>query len=131
MILVDTSAWIEFDRATGSTVDAALTALIAQGGTSIAVTEPVLTEVLAGAKSEARHADLRRLLFSFAWIPCDPIADFEGGARLYRTCRASGVAPSGLLDCVISSIAIRTSSSVLAMDGDFERISRVAPLHLA
>ncbi len=131
MILVDTSAWIEFDRATGSSVDAALTALIAGGGTSLAVTEPVLMEVLAGARTESRHDDLRRLLLSFALIPCDPVADFEGAARLYRSCRAGGVTPRGLIDCLIASIAIRTSSSVLAADGDFEHISRIAPLRIA
>jgi predicted nucleic acid-binding protein len=130
VILVDTSAWIEFDRATGSPVDAALTAMIGQGGGSLAVTEPVLMEVLAGAKTEKRHDDLRRLLFSFEWIPCDSLADFEGAARLYRACRAGGVTPRGLVDCLIASIAIRTSSSVLAFDGDFQQISRIAPLRL-
>lgn len=130
VILVDTSAWIEFDRATGSPVDAALTAMIAGGGATIAVTEPVLMEVLAGAKTEKRHDDLRRLLLSFEWIPCDPVADFEGAARLYRSCRAGGITPRGIIDCMISSIAIRTSSSVLAIDGDFDQISRIAPLRL-
>jgi predicted nucleic acid-binding protein len=130
VILVDTSAWIEFDRATGSPVDVALTGLIAQGGATLAVTEPVLMEVLAGAKSEKRHDDLRRLLLSFEWIRCDPLADFEGAARLYRSCRAAGITPRGVIDCMIASIAIRTSSTVLAMDGDFQQIGRVAPLRL-
>jgi predicted nucleic acid-binding protein len=130
VILVDTSAWIEFDRATGSSVDAVLTSMIGEGGASLAVTEPVLMEVLAGAKTEERHDDLRRLLLSFEWIPCDPLADFEGAARLYRACRARGVRPRGIIDCMISSIAIRTSSSVLAFDGDFQQISRIAPLRL-
>ena len=62
MVLVDTSAWIEFDRATGSPVDVALTAMIAAGEATIAVTETVHLEVLAGAKDERRHDDLRRLL---------------------------------------------------------------------
>ena len=53
----------------------------------MAVTEPILMEVLAGAKTDKRHEGLRRLLFSFEWIPCDPLADFEGAARLYRSRR--------------------------------------------
>ncbi len=63
-------------------------------------------------------------------VPCDPLADFEGAARLHRACRARGVTPRGIIDCMVSSIAIRTSSSVLAFDGDFEQISRIAPLRL-
>lgn len=82
MILVDTSAWIEFDRATGSSVDTALTPRIGEGGASLAVTGSVLVEVAAGAKTEKRHDDLRRLLLTFEWIRGDPLADFEGAARL-------------------------------------------------
>jgi predicted nucleic acid-binding protein len=48
VILADTSAWIEYDRATGSAVDRRLTALIGDGS-PVAVTEPVIMEVLAGA----------------------------------------------------------------------------------
>lgn len=49
MILVDTSAWIEFDRATGSPVDLRLTQLI-RDTDDVAVTEPVIMELLAGAR---------------------------------------------------------------------------------
>ncbi len=41
VILADTSAWVEFDRATGSEIDERLTALIRDGG-PLAVTEPVI-----------------------------------------------------------------------------------------
>jgi hypothetical protein len=41
MILADTSAWIEFDRATGSPVDVRLTELI-RDNHELAVTEPVV-----------------------------------------------------------------------------------------
>ena len=61
MILADTSAWVEYDRATGSAVDQRLTALIAADG-PLVVTEPVAMELLAGARSDQREVDLRRLL---------------------------------------------------------------------
>ena len=51
MILADTSAWVEYDRATGSTTDRRISELIATEE-PIAVTEPVIMEVLAGARSE-------------------------------------------------------------------------------
>ena len=44
MILADTSAWVEYDRATGSAVDLRLRDLIAADG-PIAVTEPVIMEM--------------------------------------------------------------------------------------
>ena len=129
MILVDTSAWVEYDRATGSETDQRLAELISTGG-DIAVTEPVLMEVLAGARDERRATDLRRLLTSFGWIAAEAQTDFEGAARVYRACRREGVTPSGLIDCMIASIALRSGSAVLAADADFERMSRVIPLTL-
>jgi predicted nucleic acid-binding protein len=55
MILADTSAWVEYDRATGSAVDQRLADLIAgiDDEGPLAVTEPVIMEVLAGARTDA------------------------------------------------------------------------------
>lgn len=102
MILADTSAWVEFDRATGSPVDLRLTDLI---GTTddVAVTEPVVMEVLAGAKDDARKQDLRRLLHRFALLRFDAAIDIEGAARIYRTCRRAGVTPNGMVDCMVAA----------------------------
>lgn len=130
MILVDTSAWVEFDRATNSPTDKTLSRLIASGGSDLAGTEPILMEILAGAKDETRHDDLRRLLTSFAWIPCDPVADFDGAARVYRACRSAGVTPRGLIDCMIFSIAMRSGSTLLTADRDFDQIARILPLRI-
>ena len=134
MILVDSSAWVEFDRATGSTVDQRLTSLIAGGNANtpdaVGVTEPVLMEVLAGARDAKRHDDLRRLLTSFEWVPSDAVTDFEAGARIYRSCRAAGLTPRRLVDCMIAGIAIRSGARLLAADQDFEQMATVVPLQL-
>jgi hypothetical protein len=61
VILVDTSAWVEYDRAKGSPVERRLTQLIAADD-QLAVTEPVIMEVTAGARSDDREDALRRLL---------------------------------------------------------------------
>lgn len=128
MILADTSAWVEFDRATGSPVDHRLTGLIQTG--ELAVTEPVLMEVLAGARDANSAARLRRLLTSFGWIPAEAQTDFEAAAKVYRDCRAAGITPRGLLDCMIAAIAIRSGSALLATDADFAVMATVVPLAL-
>jgi predicted nucleic acid-binding protein len=130
VILVDTSAWIEYDRGTESDTHLTLRALIAAGDPDLAVTEPVLMEVLAGASDEERRTDLQRLLDSFGWIRFDPAADFTGAAKLYRACRASGVTPRSLIDCMIANIALRTGSELLAADRDFHEMTKVVPLRL-
>ncbi len=129
MILADSSAWVEFDRATGSRVDQRMTELIAGDG-ELAVTEPVVMEVLAGARTDAAEADLRRLLQRFPLAQLDPVSDFDAAARIYRRCRAAGVTPRGLLDCLIAAVAWRHEAPLLAYDVDLARIAAVvgAPL---
>lgn len=94
MILADTSAWVEYDRASGSAVDLRVRELIAGEG-PLCVTEPVVMEVAAGARSDALEADLRRLLRRFALLRFDPVADFDAAARVYRSCRRAGLTPRG------------------------------------
>ena len=124
MILADTSVWIEYDRATGSAVDRRLADLIEEDG-PLAITEPVLMEVLAGARTDAREADLNRLLRRFALLAFDPVADFDAAARIYRRCRKVGVTPRGLVDCVIASVAWRLDASLLTSDADLVRVATV------
>lgn len=124
MILADTSAWVEFDRATGSAVDVRLTELIAEDG-PLAVTEPVVMEVLAGARTDARGHDLRRLLQRFYLHPVDPTPDFEAAARIYRQCRKKGITPRGLLDCLITAIAWRNGATLLAYDIGLHRVAGI------
>ena len=130
MILADTSAWIEFDRATGSPANLALRSLIAEGGGNLAVTEPVAMEVLAGAKDATSHLDLHRLLHSFQWIPVDVATDFTGAAKIYRACREAGITPRSLIDCMIANIALRSGAELLAADRDFAALKKVVALRL-
>lgn len=124
MILADTSAWVEFDRATGSSVDARMTDLIGSGG-PLTVTEPVVMEVVAGARDDRRERDLRRLLSSFRQLPFDPVADFEAAARIYRRCRKSGITPRGMVDCMIAAVAWRRGAALLSNDADLDRVATV------
>lgn len=129
MILVDSSAWVEYDRATGSQADIRLSELIGTDG-PVAVTEPVIMEVMAGARSDKREADLRRLLLRFRLLPFDPVADFDGAARIYRQCRRAGITPRGLIDCMIAAVALRTEAALLACDADLDNVARVVGLRL-
>jgi predicted nucleic acid-binding protein len=129
VILADTSAWVEYDRATGSAVDRRLTTLITAGG-PVAVTEPVIMEVLAGARSDQRESDLRRLLLRFELLPFDVVADFDGAAHIYRRCRRAGVTPRGMIDCMIAAVALRRGATLLSHDVDMHRLAEVTGIGL-
>ncbi len=129
MILVDTSAWVEFDRATGSSVDTGLTELIATTD-DVAVSEPVIMEVLAGARDDRRARDLRRLMDRFPLMRFDAAVDFDAATRIYRTCRRSGVTPRGMVDCMIAAVALRHGASMLAADSDLDRVAEVMGIEM-
>ena len=129
MILVDTSAWVEYDRATGSPAHRRLAQLITDDD-PVAVTEPVVMEVVAGARSDQREADLRRLLHRFHLLRFDVAVDFDAAARIYRACRRVGVTPRGYVDCMIASVARRNGATLLARDADINRVAEVVGVAL-
>jgi len=129
VILADTSAWVEYDRATGTAVDRRMTELVV-AGVELAVSEPVIAEVAAGARNDRRERDLRQLLGSFALLHCDASVDLDGAARIYRQCRRAGVTPRGLMDCVVAAVAMRHGAAVLAHDDNLARIASAVPLSL-
>jgi predicted nucleic acid-binding protein len=129
VILVDSSVWVEYDRATGSAPHLRLRRLIESAG-PVAVTEPIIMEVLAGARDDRREADLRRLLGRFALLSFDAVSDFDGAVRVYRRARAAGVTPRGMIDCMIAAVAWRHGATLLAQDADMDRVARVIGIEL-
>lgn len=129
MILADTSAWVEYDRATGSEVDQRITELITTDG-PLMFTEPVLMEVLAGARSDVREEDLRRMLLRFGLAHFDAVTDFDAATRIYRRCRQAGVTPRGMVDCMIAAVAYRRALALLAWDADMFRVAKVIGIEL-
>lgn len=130
MILADTSAWVEYDRATGTAVDLRMTGLITDESDELAVSEPIIAEVMIGARSERHERDLRQLLRSFTLLPCLATSDFVGAERIYLACRRAGITPRGLVDCVIAAVALRHQADILTTDADLARIAGVIPLAL-
>jgi predicted nucleic acid-binding protein len=124
VILIDTSAWVEFLRDTASPVCEQVDDLLAEG---FVVCEPVRMEVLAGAPDERHLNDLRRVLARGTLITTEP-TDYEEAASLYRVCRRNGETVRKMIDCLIASIAIRSRTPLLHADGDFDVLSRHTPL---
>jgi len=130
VILVDSSAWIEFLRATGSRTHLRLRSAL-QEGVELASTDVILMEILAGARDDKDRDRLRRLIFGLSFLAVEGPADYESAAELYRLCRRGGETPRKLSDCLIVAVAIRNDAELLCEDADFLAIARHAPLRLA
>jgi predicted nucleic acid-binding protein len=129
VILADTSAWIEYDRATGSAVDQRVTALISSDG-PLVVTEPVFLETAAGARTTEQADALRRLMLRGGLLRFDATTDFDAAALIYRRCRGVGIKPRGMIDCMVAAVAWRTGAALLCRDVDLERVTAVIGIAL-
>lgn len=124
MILADSSVWIEYLRATGSTADLRLDRELRNSPRQVAVTDVVTMEVLAGARGDAEWVRLRRLLSGCTYVPVDAPEDYTAAAMLHRRCRAGGETVRRLTDCLIAAVALRAGLPVLHADRDFGTIAR-------
>jgi predicted nucleic acid-binding protein len=127
VILVDSSAWIEYQRATGSPADLRVNRAI-ETDEPLETTGLVLLEVLSGAHDESHARDLRRLLDRCRFLPLEEPSDHEAAAALYRACRRQGTTIRRLPDCLIATVAMRTNTTLLHRDADFDAIARHGPL---
>lgn len=127
MTLIDTSAWIEYLRDGNLRTADAVEALLDDGG---ALTEPVVMEVLAGARS-GRHGEQLRALLGRVELLEVTSEDWASSALLYRMCRVNGATVRSMVDCLIAAVAVRHDVPVLANDRDFVALAAHTPLRLA
>jgi predicted nucleic acid-binding protein len=126
VILIDSSAWIEFLRNTSSPVCERVDELLDD---DIAICDPIRMEILAGARDDRHLRDLRRLLARATNLPTWA-SNYEEAASLHRICRRGGETVRRLIDCLIASVAIREDIPVLHRDADYEVLSRHTELRI-
>jgi predicted nucleic acid-binding protein len=129
VIVVDSSAWVEFLRQTDTPVDRMVDRLI-RDGADLAVTEIVVMEVLAGARSARHFRDLRARLLAFRVLTLPGLIGFERAAELYRACRSGGETIRRINDCLVAVPVIAAGASVLHLDRDFDVLARHTPLRV-
>jgi predicted nucleic acid-binding protein len=129
MILVDTSVWVEELRETRSLPQLTLRRHLHRSS-PIAITEPVVMELLAGARTLGEHRAIRKRLLSFPMLRVHGLDTYERAAMIWRACRLGGEPVRNHLDCLIAAVAIREGVSVLHADRDFDAIARHTELRI-
>lgn len=128
MLLVDTSAWIEYLRGTDTATTHEMRVLLRTRAPELATTEPVVMEILAGAKDEAALRRLEALTNGLPLLSVNSHRDYHDAAALYRAARRRGRTVRKLVDCLIAAVAIRTDATLVHQDSDFDVIAVAAPL---
>lgn len=123
--LVETSAWVEWLRDTGSpTCDAVAERRLRPD--LLATTEPVALELRSGAPT-AGQALVDRVLTGAVQLGLEPAVDFAVACDLYRAARSTGATVRSLMDCLIAAVALRTGAELLHCDRDFDVLAAMTP----
>lgn len=88
-------------------------------------------ELLIGARDRAEVGQLRQLLETVDFELVHPRDDFESATELFHTARQRGVMVRGLMDCLISAMALRLGHPILHHDRDLARLAPAIELQQA
>ncbi len=127
MLLVDTSAWIDYLRDARTPVAGHLRELI-EAGTEPVTTEPIVMELLAGGDTPFRTAAIEQLVNGLPVLETDPRLDFRQAATIFLAARRAGRTPRSLVDCLIAAVAVRHDVDLVHNDADFDAIAACWPL---
>lgn len=128
MILLDTSAWIEYFRATGSAAALEVRRLLCEEPDQVVTCEPIAMEILAGASNEQTYRKLERLVNGVSSLEVETATDFRSAADIYRAARRSGQTIRSINDCLIAAVALRRHAQVAHRDADFDVIEEITGL---
>ena len=126
MSLIDTSAWIEYLRQTGSRANVEVRQTL---NVEAEICDVIRMEILAGARDQQHLTQLEKLLARATTIKTEPV-DYDNAAAIYRVCRKLGVTIRAQIDCLIAAIAIRTNTKIIHHDSDFDAIAQITKLKI-
>ena len=122
MVLVDTTAWIDFFAGhEGGHVHVLRSYL--EIGEDLCTCGVILTEVLQGIRHDRDHKRTKRLFGSLLFLPME-YATFVRAADIYRSLRRKGITVRKPVDCMIAAVAIEHDLPLLHNDRDFQHVEK-------
>ncbi|HOF05774.1 MAG TPA: PIN domain nuclease [Syntrophales bacterium] len=129
MIIIDTSAMIEFINRTGTSVDRTVEQLVTLNA-EVALAQVTLTEILQGIKDERDYLEVKTSLLAFPCLTLPGTKSYVAAAELYRACRKKGLTVRSTVDLLIAQTALETNAQLLHNDRDFDAIACVCGLKI-
>jgi predicted nucleic acid-binding protein len=129
VILVDTSAWIDYFRG----LDAAHTDLLDRelSQNRIATGDLILAEFLQGFREESAYQEAKGLMDTLEYFDMVGREIAMASAQNYRMLRKEGVTVRKTIDVLIATFCIANDFELLHNDRDFEPIQRKLGLRVA
>jgi predicted nucleic acid-binding protein len=123
MILVDSSVWIDFFLGNDNPQVDALSRLLTDASSPIAVADLVIFEVLRGFKNNKALFEAQSMLCCLPVVEIGGLAHSIAAAELYRNLRKNGITITSGIDVLQASYCIERGHTLLHRDSDFQLIS--------
>ena len=127
MIVVDTTVWIDFLEARGTTFHRHLAELL-ESDEPIALVDIVYCEILQGIRDEDVYHRARIGLRAYPILRPRGLETFEAAANLYRAGRRRGLTVRGAVDCLIAATCLEAGAEIYHNDRDFDALAQVSEL---
>ena len=94
------------------------------------VTEPVIMELLAGARDPGTFRRIERIMAAMPLCQVDPVCDFAEAGALFKAMRNEGITIRSMVDCLIAAIARRRDATIMHADREFDAIASRYPIQV-
>ncbi len=128
MILIDTSAFIEFLNCTGSALDTEIERLITRKE-DVALSDIILMEILQGIENDKEYKQIESSLQAFPIYSLKNTGSYIAAADLYRRCRKRGITIRSTIYLLVAQVALENNLTLFHNDKDFNDIAEVCVLN--
>jgi len=127
VILIDTSAMVDFLRNTPSAMTESVSELC-ESGVPLGISAYTYMELLSGARDDLEFATLEKNLGAYRiyYLP-ESLERYSGIARIYFDLRRKGITPRSMVDLMIVYTSIIHDLYLLHNDRDFGNIAPFIP----
>jgi predicted nucleic acid-binding protein len=129
VIVVDTTVWIDFLEARGTSFDRHLTELLERDA-PLALVDLVFCEVLQGIRDDDTYQRTRSGLLAHPILRPRGLETFETAANLFRAARRRGLTVRRSVDCLIAATCLEAGAELYHNDRDFDALARVSDLRI-
>jgi len=122
MVIVDTSAWIEFLNGSRSRVVAKVDRCLEQD--LVAIGDLIFCEILQGIRSAGERNKISSLLLALPQFDIVGFSIAEKSAANYRLLRSKGVTVRKTIDVLIGTFCAEHGFQILHHDSDFDLMAK-------
>lgn len=122
MVIIDTSAWIEYLNGTGSGVVDKVDQCLEQD--IVAIGDLIYCEIMQGIRSKRQRNQVSSLLLSLPQFDIVGFSIAEKSAANYRLLRSKGITVRKTIDVLIGTFCSEHDFQIVHNDSDFDLMAK-------